>query len=223
MLVLVTTQPTRRAALVKSLNEHGVFVYITSYEQAEKTVRKKDTGGVLLDCVGKLPSGERLCALLREDYPQMPIAAIVTEAAVPSMEINRLLREVNEKALLADALDFCTQNCSYRAHQLSTYCLSVGNAPEETLYMGYRLPLSPKEHALLRFLFYRWPSYTSPNDLLELCYFDSNASKQNLTVQIARINRHAKELGLQPLIVNRRGIGYRLRSGIVEEPLPAVK
>lgn len=223
MLVLVTSQKTRRAALVKSLNEHGVFVYISSFEQAEDTVCQKDTGGVILDCVGKLSAGERLCARLRETYPQIPIAAIVSKEAIPCMEINRLLREADEKLLFDDALDFCIQNCGYRARRLSTYCLSVGNAPEETLYMGYRLPLSPKEHELLRFLFYRWPAYTAPEDLLELCYFDSLVSKQNLTVQIGRINQHAKDLGLQPLIVNRRGMGYRLRSGIVEEPLLTIK
>lgn len=216
MLVLVTTQKTRRAALVKSLNEHGVFVYIASYENAKATVLAKDTGGVLLDCIGKLPAGERLCADLRAEYPQMPIAAIVTPTAVPCMEINRLIRETDEKALLEDCLDFCIRNCNYRAQQLSTPCLSIGNAPEETLYMGYRLHLSPKEHLILRLLFYRAPHYTSPEDLLELCYPDGTQSIENLAVQIGRINQQARKINQLPLIVNRHGVGYRLRDGILE-------
>jgi len=215
MLVLVTAHKTRRVALVKSLNEHGVFVFVTSPEEACKRVHEKDTGGVILDTIGALNTCERLCAELREAYPQMPIGAIVSEHAIPKMEINRILREGQETALAEDVLDFCKQNCNYCAERLSTYCLSVANAPEETLYMGYRMPLSPKEHMILRFLFYRAPAYTSSEDLLELCYPEGNVKKENPRVLIGRINRRAKQIDAHRLIVHRRGLGYRLRDGIV--------
>jgi DNA-binding response OmpR family regulator len=215
MLVLVTTQKTRRVSLVKSLNEHGVFVFITSPEDACRMVEAKDTGGVLLDTHACLSACERICAALREHYPQMPIGAIVSKQAIPQMAVNRIIREDDGTTTDEEVLDFCIQNCGYHTKHLSTYCLSVANAPEETLYMGYRMPLSPKEHTILRCLFYRSPYETSADDLLSLCYPTEPVKRENLTVLIARINRKAALIDPNPLIVNRYGKGYRLRDGIL--------
>ena len=220
MLVLVTTQKTRRVSLVKSLNEHGVFVFLTSPDVAIRTVEEKDTGGVLLDTIGCLGECEELCAVLRERYAQMPIGAIVSKQAIPKMEVNRILRNEDASLLCAEALDFCKENCGYRAERLSTYCLSLANAPEETLYMGYRMPLSPKEHMILRLLFYRAPAYTAFADLLELCYPEGNVKGESVTVLIGRINQRAKKIDGHYLIVHRRNFGYRLRDGIL---LPKIK
>jgi DNA-binding response OmpR family regulator len=215
MLVLVTTQKTRRVSLVKSLNEHGVFVFITSPEDACRMVEAKDTGGVLLDTHACLSACERICTALRERYPQMPIGAIVSKQAIPKMAVNRIIREDDSTTTDEEVLDFCIQNCGYHTKHLSTYCLSVANAPEETLYMGYRMPLSPKEHTILRFLFYREPAYTSLEDLLELCYPEGNVKVENVTVLISRINQRARQIDGHNLIVHRRKMGYRLRDGIL--------
>ena len=113
------------------------------------------------------------------------------------------------------ALDFCITDCNWRRKPLSTFALTVGDVPEATLYMGYRLPLSPKEHTILRCLFYRSPYETSADDLLSLCYPTEPVKRENLTVLIARINRKASLIDPNPLIVNRYGKGYRLRDGIL--------
>lgn len=215
MLVLVTSQKTRRVSLVKSLNEHGVFVFFAYPEEALRKVEEKDTGGVLLDTIGCLGACEQLCAELRERYPQMPIGAIVSRQAIPNLAVNRILREGDGTSVDESALDFCIRNCGYRSQRLSTYCLSMANAPEETLYMGYRMQLSPKEHLILRFLFYRAPAYTSSEDLWELCYPEGNVRQENAAILIGRINRRSREIDGNNLIVHRRNTGYRLRDGII--------
>ena len=216
MLVFVTPYKTRRADLVEHLNRNGVFVYVSSPESAHKIVLQKDTGGVLLDAVGNLGTCERLASDLRSEYPAMPIAAIVAKDAIPQMEINTLLRDTDERSVLEQALDFCICHCGWRTKVLSTHCLTVDDIPEATLYMGYRLPLSPKEHEILRCLFYRLPYDTATDDLLSLCYPNQPAKRENLTTLIARINQKAKVIDSHPLIVNRYGKGYRLRDGILD-------
>jgi len=47
MLIFVTTAKEYRTDLIRLLNAHGVFVYVTTFEKAEFTVKEKDTGGVL--------------------------------------------------------------------------------------------------------------------------------------------------------------------------------
>jgi len=81
--------------------------------------------------------------------------------------------------------------------------------------MRYRMPLSPKEHEILRCLFYRWPRATTAEDLLALCYPEGGKAKENVAVQIGRINQRAKSIHPRPLIVFQRNTGYRLRNGIV--------
>jgi len=215
MLIFVTPQKTRRAALVEHLNRNGVFIYVSSPDTACKMVMEKDTGGVLLDAVGNLSACERVAATLRRDYPTMPIGAIVAKDAIPQMEVNCLMRDTGDKSLFDQALDFCVTDCNWRTKQLSTYALTVGNVPEATLYLGYRLPLSPKEHEILRCLFYRLPYDTSADDLLNLCYPTQAVRRENLTTLIRRINRKAAAIDPHPLILNRYGKGYRLRDGIL--------
>ena len=216
MLVFVTPNKTRRAALVEHLNRNGVFVYLSSPEGARLTVHKKDTGGVLLDAVGNLGACERLAEALLREYPAMPIAAIVARDAVPQIKVNALLRDTDEQVLSEQVLDFCICQCGWHTKPLSTYRLTVGDVPEATLYMGYRLPLSPKEHEILRCLFYRMPHDTTADDLLSLCYPNHPVKRENLTAMIRRINKKAEAIDPHPLIVNRYGKGYRLRDGILD-------
>ena len=218
MLVLVTAHKSRHLELVHTLLGYGIFTYVTTPDAAQAVCRDKDTGGVVLDCVGMLTAGEALCRALRAEYPLLPIAAMVAADAVPNMEIHALLREGDPARLTADLLDFCQRTCGWRTSVLSTFSLTVTNAPEETVYMGYRMPLSAREHTVLRCLFYRSPSYTTADDLLALCYPQGHQRAANLTVQICNINRRAARIDPRPLIVNHRGRGYRLRYGIV--PLP---
>ena len=87
--------------------------------------------------------------------------------------------------------------------------------PAETYYMGYPLPLTAREHSILRCLFYRAPYVTSKIDLMELCYPEGTQSLQNIVVQIRQINQKAARIDRRPLIVNVYGKGYRLRDGIL--------
>ena len=213
MLIVVTDSPKTRAWLLPRLAEHGIYAFLCPFETAAFHCDKKDTGGVLLDCVTALSCGEQLCAELRSKYPEMPIGAVLAPSAIPDLAVNRLIRDHGD--IFDDVLDFCIKSCGWNTARLTTYALTVEDDPDQTVYMGYRFPLTPREHTILRCLFYRAPRVTTADDLLTLCFSDAHLSAANLSTHISSINRRARELDPRPLIVNVYGKGYRLRDGIV--------
>ena len=215
MLILVTERKQAHLATVQGLIANGIYTFVCPYETAGVLCEVKDTGGVVLDCIGNLPRAERLCAQLRTRYPEMPIAAIVTPDSIPDLAVNRLIRSNSAATFFDDLLDFCIRTCGWSTKTLSTFSLCIGNMPDETFYMGYALRLTPREHSILRCLFYRTPHVTSKEDLMELCYPEGTQNLQNVVVQIRQINQKAAKIDRRPLIVNLYGKGYRLRSGIL--------
>ena len=215
MLVLISERTVWFKDLAVRLNTHGIFLYICPYETAEFFCEKKDTGGVFLDCAPSLADGEAMCAKLHATYPDMPIAALIPQNSIPDLFATRLIRECNKEQIFEELLDFCIGSCGWSTETLSTYALTIGNDPAKTRYMGYPLPLTARQHVILRCLFYRSPDVTSTDDLMELCYPEGVQHINNLAVQIHNINLAAAKIDPRPLIVNVFNTGYRLRDGIV--------
>ena len=215
MLLLVSDDRKAYAPIISQLLARGIFAFLCPYETAEFMCEEKDVGGVLLDCVAGLGKGERLCKRFREKYPEMPIGAVVEKSAVPNMEINRLIRIPTQQTFFDEVLDFCVCNCGWQINFLGTRFLYMEDDPARTVYMGYPLDVTPREHGILRCLFYRAPCLTTADDLLTLCYPEGTQSYANLAIQIRSINRRAAKIDPRPLIVNVYGKGYRLRNGIV--------
>ena len=165
MLVLITDRPLIAHTLRKHLTAHGVYLFCAPTETGAFICEKKDTGGVILDCVPNLSRGEELCRTLRAAEPDMPITAIVPPESIPDLPADRILRDTSVTSLCNAAWEFCLF-CGWRERPFSTFELSVGLDPAKTVYMGYPLSLSPREHALLRCLFYRSPTPTSADDLM---------------------------------------------------------
>lgn len=214
MLILITEQAELGQGLAARLRDNGVFSFVCPLALGKTLCDEKDTGGVWIDCTADRRSAERLCRALRQSYPELPIAVWAAEKAILDLPADRILRSPDPEALWEDLLDFCFRDCGWEKGPLQTYYLTLGNGPEETYYMGYPLPLSPRGWQILRCLFYRAPELTSSADLLALCY-PEGGSARNLTVQIHHINQAAQKIHPSPLIVNRYGKGYRLRDGIL--------
>ena len=215
MILFVTERREYHLESLRRLIAQGIFLYPCRFSSAVKLCRKKDIGGVVIDCVGEMPRSEIVCARLRQTQPdEMPIAAIVTPKSIPCLAIDRLIRD-DGKDLFDDLLDFSKVNCGWSTEPLSTFRLRVGNRTEDTLYMGHPFPLPPRAHSILRCLFYRAPALTSTKDLLRLCYPEAVQNPNNLATQIRNINLLAKEIDPRPLIINEYGKGYRLRDGIL--------
>ncbi len=173
---------------------------------------------MILDCTQNLDSCERLCRSLNKRYPEMPIAAILSPASIPDLPVVRIMREqTDSESLVEDMVDFARVNCGMDTEILSTYSLLVCHDPAKTQYMGYLLPLSRREHLILRFLFYRAPKCASPQEIMEVCYADGAHHTANVAIMVSRINRHAARIDPRPLIVNEYGKGYRLRRGILPD------
>ena len=214
MLLLISSRQELIRDLTAHLRERGVYLLWSAPETALFLCEKHDTGGVILDCVPNLQSGESLCRELRAIYPEMPIAAIVSKHCVPDLPADAILRDADVTTLTEQAYEFCL-SCGWQERPLQTFALSVGLSPDQTVYMGYPMPLSPRAHNILRCLFYRAPHVTTADELMSLCYPCEYKSISNLAVQIHEINRHAMKIDPRPLIVNVYGKGYRLRDGIV--------
>ena len=214
MLIFITDRRDFGRAVSAILRKKGIFLIQCPLEVALFTCERYDTGGVVLDAVTDLSAAERLCAALRQAYPPMPIAVIAAKEQCPDLPADRILRDMGDTVILADAAEqFYQVDCGWNLPVFSFYYLSVGITPDSAVYMGYPLSLSPTEHMLLRCLFYRYPHVTSADELLTLC-FDRAQSAANLSVHISNINRRAAQLDPRPLIVNVYGKGYRLRHGL---------
>jgi len=215
MILFVTERREYHLESLQRLTAEGIFLYPCHFRASVTLCRKKDIGGVVIDCVGEMPKSELLCERLRREQPdEMPIAAIVTPKSIPCLAIDRLIRD-HGGDLFDDLLDFCVTNCGWSTDPLSTFYLRVGKNPAENLYMGHPFPLAPRAHTILRCLFYRAPALTSTKDLLRLCYPEGTQVADNLAIQIRNINLLAKKINPHPLIVNEYGKGYRLRDGIL--------
>lgn len=218
MLLFVTDDRDRGDTVLQGLFSHGVYALQCDYETAEPWCAKEDVGGVILDCISNARKGERLCSSLRVLYPrEMPVCAIVADESVtPEIKADRLIRARDLEQLFADLLAFCADDCGHQRIRFSSSELILGERPEETYYMGYRMALSAREHEILRFLLYRAPRLTAKDVLLAACCPTERFSEAGFSALIASLNHRARHIDPRPLIVNVYGKGYRLRDGVLE-------
>ncbi len=214
MLLLISERPHIRTLLTEHLSRLGVYLYRAVPENAAYLCEVKDIGGVILDCLPHTEHCTALCRELRKVYPEMPIAAIHPNPEQLPLAADRIWRGDQPEALLAESWDFC-RACGWWTEPLSVFYLTVGNDAHEVYYMGYPLHLSPREHRLLRCLFYRAPRTTPAADLLELCFPETPLPLSGAASLVSRINRRASTLSPIPLIEHVRGEGYRLRPALV--------
>ena len=215
MLILITNRKELGHRLTRLLFDNGVYLYQCPTDTGLFFCHAKDTGGVLLDYTSDPRRGNGILEELQKCYPEMPIAVLCTRKKAPSAKVRRLIYEEECPDLESEALDFCFTECGWCRDPISTFYLTVSKSPANTVYMGYRLKLSPKETEILRFLFYRWPRTTPIDDICRLTAPLSPAKMSTVTVQIRNINLRAARIDSRPLIVNEYGKGYRLRDGIV--------
>ncbi len=214
MLLFATNRSRLARSLAASLLPRGIYLFHASLETAEFMCDTKDIGGVLLDAVTDADAAVTLAHTLRARYPSLPMAAILSPRTLLDLPVDCLLRQEDTDTLLEFVSDFCIL-CGWNCDRIGVFDLDMTQDPDKTYYMGYPLPLSPREHAILRCLFYRSPRPTSSDDLMSLCYPLERKSISNLAVLIRRINQRAAKIDPRPLIVSVYAKGYRLRDGIL--------
>ncbi len=215
MLLFVTNRSRLARSLAASLLPRGIYLLHAPLETAEFMCDTKDIGGLLLDCVTDPDAAVTLAHTLRDRYPHLPMAAILSPHALLDLPADRLLRQAETDTLVESVSEFCAL-CGWNCDRMGVFDLDMTQDPDKTYYMGYPLPLSPREHAILRCLFYRSPHLTSSDDLMSLCYPLERKGISNLAVLIRRINQRAAEIDPRPLIISVYAKGYRLRDGILE-------
>ena len=216
MFLYISDRTQMALFMQKALSEKGFFLLHCPIETAEFICEKKDTGGIVLDGISDLKRAESLCDRLHALYPLLPIAVIVSANSIPNLTADALIRDTDDTTALIDSIsDFFTRSCHWISGALTTYSLSLDPHTLRVYYMGYPLPLSKTEFRVLHCLFYRSPSVTATDDLMELCFPGVHRSVSNLLLRIRQINSHASKIDPRPLIIKEHG-GYRLRNGIVE-------
>lgn len=213
MLLLVSERPELRDLPARALLRAGIFSYCASNETAWFLYREKSIGGVLLNGIPDLAASEALCAKLRQDAPDIPIALIARQDDLPKADADRLFRDAPAETLTDDIICFCRECCGW-APSLSVFSLFMGEEPAACRLFGYPFPLPFRESVILRCIFYHAPRTVAVDDLMTLCFPEGTQRVGNLTTQISRINRRAESLGIKPLIVSEYGRGYRLNKSV---------
>lgn len=215
MLLFLTDRRLAGLSLTRRLAEHGMTVLQESPEVGEYLCRShRVISAVLIDGIPQADSAQRLCAQLRAQYEELPIALLLEKDVIADAAADCIIRCAEPDAIATALLQFC-RSCGWRA-ALSTYALSINEDPEQTYLLGYRLPLSPREHQIVRFLFLRAPEIIGQDELMSVCFPEGLQSAANLPVQIHHINRKARAISRLPLVENVYGKGYRLCSDLVQ-------
>lgn len=214
MLLFLTESREFGIRMAQELLSRGILPLQARPDAGIALCDARDTCGAVLDGRTDTLTAERLCEHLLAKYPEMPIAMLLPRGTVTGACAARLIRETQEQSVLQEIQRFCRECCGWKP-ELTTYTLSVGASPEQTCYLGYRLPLSPRQLSILRFLFLRAPKPVASFELLSVCFPECTQRDANLAVQISRINQTAARCAGVPLIESVYGFGYRLRSGIV--------
>lgn len=215
MLLLVTDRASFGKEIAVRLESTGIYLFRSSFETALFYAREKDTGGAILDGVPDLKKAEDLCKSLKKEYPELPVALLLSPSENLDAPADLLIRATTPEALWEELLAFSVTICGFRVSPLSSFHLFIGENRDDVLYKGCRLRLSQKEYELLRILFYRAPKWTTADDLMELCYPDGGRKISTLFSLVSAINRKVKELGESPLILCRRNVGYRLCNAVL--------
>ena len=214
MLAFITDSPSHKQLLSHTLLASGIFHYVTDLSNGLTLCDEKEIGGVLLDAHENLRTATMLCATLRARYPEMPIAVLLDEQAVPNMAADRLIRSSGE-ILVQEVVEFC-HTLMGREHQiLSTRQLYITEDPNDTRYLGYPLHLSESEHRLLLCLTYLAPRVAAADELQKLCDPQAIHSAKSLTVRISAINQKAKTIHPRTLVRNIFKRGYVLNPEIL--------
>ena len=214
MILLVSDRQTVRGLPVSHFLSAGVFTYSCPTETARFFAREKKISGAILDGVPNLPAAERLAADLHAEYPELPMLLVSAPDEIPNAPAATLRDRDSLSELANGMLAFIRGTVGWQ-YDFSTFSLSLPLGTNTATLLGYPLPLSGREVAILRCLFAFAPETVPADDLLLLCFPEGKQKAANLSVQISRVNRRAASLGVPNLIVSEYGKGYRLTSAVL--------
>ena len=164
MLIFLTDRRQQGLELTRTLAASGLEVLAECMEAAEYLCREHTMSAMLIDGTAEPHHANALCAKMRSEYPDLPIALILENGSVADSDTDCVIRYETVPQVADEVLHFC------RTHgwnpQLSTFTLLVNDHPNDTRLLGYRMPLSPREHQILRLIYLRAPETVSRNELL---------------------------------------------------------
>ncbi len=215
MYLLLSDDTQFGIRVCENLLARGLFSYRAELDCGRALCESLDTSGIFLDGRQRPAFAELLCRELLALYPELPILFLCAEHTVTDCRSASLLPadSLDGETLTNRLLSFARERCGWSA-KLSTYALTLSDDPQQTRFLGYRLHLTPREHAILGFLFYCAPKTLPPHLILSVCFPRGTEKAENLGVHISAINRKSLSLTGIPLIENRYGEGYRIHARV---------
>ena len=216
MFLLISDQKPLFLQVACRLSEHGLFLFYSPFETAAFLCEQKDVGGVVIDCAEQSERGACLCRELRASYPEMPIA-VIANGSPSALDADWIIRcQPTPEALAERLMPFFEEACGWSQQNLSTYYLTVDCKGTHATYMGYPLPLTPRQHRILYCLFYHATKPISPDDLLAITNPMRSCSLATLNRHIRRINRNAAEIAPHaPPLLQYSHMGYQLSAAVL--------
>ncbi len=214
MFLLLTDDNSFGIRISEKLLARGLFSYRADLDCGRALCERFDTSAVFLDGRDRPALAESLCRELLSLYPELPVLFLCSKKSVTDCRSARLLSaDGSDGEITEHLLTFARERCGW-SPRLSTYALTISDDPTETRFLGYPLHLTPREHAILGFLFYSAPKLLPPHLLLSVCFPKGHEKAENLGVHVSAINRKSVALTGLPLIENRYGEGYRLHARV---------
>lgn len=219
-LLLVEDSLKLASWLAKALEQHGFAVDQThDGAEADSLLRTEKYDAVVLDL--SLPSMDGLTVLQRLRDRGTPTPVIVLTARG---ELEDRVEGLNlgadyylAKPFDLSELEACLHSVIRRAHGVSAPKICLGPLEYESsgrvfTLQGQRLPLRPKEHAVLEALLMRAGKAVSKTALYERVFsIDATTGHDVVEIYIHRLRKQLHETGIS--IVTLRGLGYVLEAG----------
>lgn len=226
-ILVVEDEPAAAAVLAKGLREHAYAVDIAADgDAARDRISGTDFDLVILDVLLPRINGLELCRQIREFGSTVPILMLTARGGL----------DQRVEGLDAGADDYLSKPYHFpellarvrallrRGPALSPAIVTVADLQLDTrarvASRGMQpLPLTAKEFALLEYLMRREGQVVSRDDIAEHVWdegFDA-ASSNLIDVYIQRLRRKVDDGHDLKLIRTRRGVGYTLSAGPIDD------
>lgn len=215
-------------ALRKELEKHDYeVILVEDFSDVMTTFRKIEPQLVLIDINLPHHNGYYWCSQIRVDsnvpiifissltdkMDQMMAIQMGGDDYIPK-PIDLQLTVAKIQALLRRTYDFATPE----SNELDFYGVVLAPQKSEMYYKTQKISLTFTELQIMTCLFEHGEEFTKREEILDFCWQNDQFIDDNtLAVNISRLRKKLKEIGLADFIETKKKVGYRLVSKVVQD------
>ena len=205
MILIVSTKLKNAEALVTGLSYMGILAHSAHPSEVSSEIGPRYRAAVVFN-PHELPDENSLIAKLRAFNRTLPVFAVSERTA--SSEFTEVLEPTLPCARIASKiLDYTAKSGKVGEYRLAGLDLSPSLGIPT--YFFRRLPLTPTEAMIIRFLIRAYPTPVGAKEILKYSFRPSRLPEaSSVRTHVCAINRKFKESFGRPLIVSLPGQGY---------------